>query len=786
MPSGNNINVPAALREAGLELPARQYDGKANGKCLMKDDKARHQHGDRNASFVIFLNSGQWQCACGEGDLVSLFMEARGMSLVDACRLVVKHDGIVSDARAQELAGDLTEGRKMIGQWREEFTGAAPAPSPKKKGGRKRAEVTVESYASAFMLDADRLRSHWGLTDDTARGFMAIPYADAQGLPLYVKSRCPDGAKQRFDMDAGITQVPYGLAHLEGAKEVVVVEGESDVHVLDEHGIAAVGCPGAKPSAHILEMLDAALDGVPSVIVVQEPGPGGEDFIAKIATTSFAERARLVIMTDPGDPADLHRLSPQGFPDAWKARVAAAPFLLEHIDEERRAARDEEWPRCEALATDPMVLDRMVADAERAGLAGESMQAKVLFLAVVSRRLDTPVSTITKAESSSGKSWTIKRVLDFFPRSAYVSITSMSPKALIYSREELAHRMLYVGEANGAEEQEASYLLRHLVSEGFIRHEVVIEDKKNGGHTTRVVEKEGPTGLITSTARAEGVDPELENRMILLSSTDTVDQTLAVLESIATRPHRAPMDFSAWHAFDRWIGLSRTDAVVPRDLAVAIYQGAAAPSIRWRRDFSQFLNLMRAHALLRQVDRHVDERGRVECNLEDYAVIHEVFASIMAETAGAALPQGTAEVLESIERVKVFVGADWEGASVTQIMSQLPPGLDLTGDAVRARLRRGVEAGFFIVNEMANPKRYMAGERALEGASEEAMPHPARLALSLGEAIPAVAVRQAASDPRVVRWVEQLRAGEEITGVAEHAEHLFEIAKLIVEATASS
>src|SRR5206468_1584097 len=96
-----------------------------------------------------------------------------------------------------------------------------------------------------------------------------------------------------------------------------------------------------------------------------------------------------------------------------------------------------------------------------------------LYLAMTTRLLDRPVSLLVKAQSSAGKNYVIDRVRRFFPPSAYYELTSMSERALAYSEEPLAHRMMVLYEAAGLHGEFASYLIRSLLSEGRLRYETV-------------------------------------------------------------------------------------------------------------------------------------------------------------------------------------------------------------------------------------------------------------------------------------------------------------------------
>ena len=162
------------------------------------------------------------------------------------------------------------------------------------------------------------------------------------------------------------------------------------------------------------------------------------------------------------------------------------------------------------LARSPDILSRLAVDLERAGLAGELRAAKIIYLAATSRLFSQPLSVAVKGPSSGGKSYTVQHALHFLPQEACFTLTSASERALIYTREDLHHRMLVLYEADAiAKGGRGAYLLRTLLSEGEIRHETV--EKAGTGFATKKITKAGPTGLIVTTT-ATGLDPELETR----------------------------------------------------------------------------------------------------------------------------------------------------------------------------------------------------------------------------------------------------------------------------------
>jgi hypothetical protein len=190
----------------------------------------------------------------------------------------------------------------------------------------------------------------------------------------------------------------------------------------------------------------------------------------------------------------------------------------------------EAWEKCGGLARRPNILEKFASELSNIGVVGERRAAKLIYLAVTSRLLDRPVSVAVKGPSSGGKSFVVESTLKFFPPEAFYSLTAMSDRALAYSSEPLRHRHLVIYEAAGMASDFATYLIRSLLSEGRLRYETV--EKTKDGLAPRLIEREGPTGLIVTTTSLR-LHPENETRMLSLTITDTPDQTAAVFRALA-------------------------------------------------------------------------------------------------------------------------------------------------------------------------------------------------------------------------------------------------------------
>ena len=235
-----------------------------------------------------------------------------------------------------------------------------------------------------------------------------------------------------------------------------------------------------------------------------------------------------------------------------------------------------------------------------------------------------------------------------------------------------------------------SYLIRSLLSEGRLLYEFV--EKTKHGMRPRLIEKPGPTGLITTTTSAR-LHPENETRLLSLSSKDDKNQTEAVIRALAEGASGErgdkPTNFAKWHALQRWILAGECRVVVP--FAVGLGKLIPPIAVRLRRDFSLLLSLIKAHALLHRKTRAADERGRVVATLEDYTAVRDLIADLFAEGIEATVPE---TVRQTVEAVKTLGGVD---VSLTVVAAKL----QLDKNPTHHRVRKAIERGFLVNNETA-------------------------------------------------------------------------------------
>src|SRR5262249_11483199 len=137
--------------------------------------------------------------------------------------------------------------------------------------------LALAQYAAVKCLPVSFLRE-CELSDVVVSGrpTVRIPYVGAAGEELAIRFRVAlDG--DRFRWKTGSKPCLYGLNRLHdarAARQVALVEGESDTQTLWHHGIPAIGLPGA---SNWREDRDARyFDGIDTIYVVIEPDKGGQ------------------------------------------------------------------------------------------------------------------------------------------------------------------------------------------------------------------------------------------------------------------------------------------------------------------------------------------------------------------------------------------------------------------------------------------------------------------------------------------------------------------------------
>jgi len=526
-----------------------------------------------------------------------------------------------------------------------------------------------------------------------------IPYFDATGQEVAARFVTRDPESETglsYAWKRKTKPIPYGLWRLDEAtkeKSVVIVGSEIESHVLWSHNVPSLAVVDETVQGLVECLLP--LTKVKKISVIKN-GAGSGHALRLLGGSALKEKVNLVTLTGGHTSlASIHIQSPQAFRKNMKA-LSQSCSLAEHEEQLRRERAAELWDICKDLAGQPDIPTVFADDLERSGIVGEERLAKTIYLAVTSRLLERPVSVVVKGPSACGKSATTQGTLKFFPPSASYELSSMSPKALLYSPESFVHRMLVICELDGLDSKFATYLMRSLQSEGRIKYETVV------GGTTVLLEKDGPTGLILTTTKTQW-HPENETRMLSLNVDDSPELTKRVLAAMA-RGDRQEVDLSPWHALQEWLELSDRRVTIPFAMCLPDLIPENLPP-RVRRDFPALLNLIKANAILHQATRQRDENGQIVATLEDYAAVRELVVDAMAHVLQNAVPS---TVRTTVEAVKALTA----GTSGDVSETTLAGALDLNKSSVSRRLKLAAEGGYLknLESKAGVPARWVVGE----------------------------------------------------------------------------
>lgn len=347
-----------------------------------------------------------------------------------------------------------------------------------------------------------------------------------------------------------------------------------------------------------------------------------------------------------------------------------------------------------SIACTPNILDLFAQTMDDLGVVGEERLAKLLYLAVTSRVFETPVSVAVKGPSSAGKSYSVGKVLSFFPSEAHHELTAMSEKALIYSEEPLEHRFLVVYEFAGMKGEFAEYVIRSLLSEGRVRYATT--DKSTDGMKGRLIERNGPTGLIVTTTLA-AMHHENETRYISVTVSDTREQTKHILRAMAMKVKRPEVNVEPWHEFHRWLAGGNTEVVIP--FAETLVEVIDPVAVRLRRDFGKLLTLISAHALIHRRTRDLDAEGRIIATLDDYRGVHTIANDLIEAGVAATVPQAVRETVDAVadliaEKAKTTPSFGFHDEPLSVRVTELATALGLDKSVASRRFMVARQAGY--------------------------------------------------------------------------------------------
>ena len=281
--------------------------------------------------------------------------------------------------------------------------------------------------------------------------------------------------------------------------------------------------------------------------------------------------------------------------------------------------------------------------------AGNTSNAKLLFLASLTRFSKKPVSVLIKGASGSGKSELMNTILRFIPEADKEVFTGISEKSISFMGENsLRHKVLGIQEFSGLNNPSGNTILRSLLSEGEIRRQTSITDAKDNNFTTQISEVRGPVSLFMTTTE-KSIHPEDENRMISITVDQSAEQKRKVLLAKA----------------DAFNGIIASEEIIKDMQSISIAYRKALKKVeipyvkniaesmdtnfdQVLRHFDKMLSLIEAHALLHQEDRDIKD-GKVIANEEDYSVVCSLLEPILSIQSKKVIDSDMIKIIKAIK-----------------------------------------------------------------------------------------------------------------------------------------
>ena len=324
------------------------------------------------------------------------------------------------------------------------------------------------------------------------------------------------------------------------------------------------------------------------------------------------------------------------------AKATRAPLPQMPPDEARDALN---------LLRDPNLIGRIVRDLEHCGMVGEAFNKLAAYLAIVSRKLASPLAILVQSSSSAGKSTLMDTILAMAPPEDVIQLSNLTSQALYYlPPDALRHKTLAICEDQGL--AEAAYALKLLQSDGRLTHATVAK-AVDGRAVTQFHCVEGPVQLfLTSTSQA--IDEELLNRCLVLAVDESREQTHAIQQLQRLLQSRSGLEkrreASGLQALHRNAQRLLRTLVVTNDLDATL--PFPCERTRHRRDHAKYLSLIQAIALLHQHQRtlHVDESGTESIAVEpsDIALANRLIDKLLKQSNNE-LPPQSQRCLESLQ-----------------------------------------------------------------------------------------------------------------------------------------
>lgn len=288
----------------------------------------------------------------------------------------------------------------------------------------------------------------------------------------------------------------------------------------------------------------------------------------------------------------------------------------------------------ETLGRSPTLLARIREHLTTIGVEGEDLNKMVAYLGMTSRLLPQPLAIKIWGSFGTGKSAVMHGVATLCPPEDHFAISYASAKVLIHlGPAALKGKFMTIAEARGAED--GAYLLREFISTGHLVARITARDPASGQLYADTKRVEGPTAVMMTESDLD-CDEETNSRFIILCADESRAQTQRILQR--QRRQQGLEGLQRCAEVERIRELHHALQRLLQPLNVVIPDGLKLPEsddrISSRRDWAKIANLIKAVALLRQMQKPVKQEGKtnyIEVDAEDVALVTPLIDAVFSK-----------------------------------------------------------------------------------------------------------------------------------------------------------
>jgi len=282
-------------------------------------------------------------------------------------------------------------------------------------------------------------------------------------------------------------------------------------------------------------------------------------------------------------------------------------------------------------------------------IVGEVKSSMLLFLLILTKDFskdddqkllgdDTPQNIILASDSSSGKSYVAKRILNMFGDEGedYKIFSRLTKSSLNYFKDDMTGKIIFVEEMQGADE--VTEQLRVWMSEGLISLMTVEDVKQPDGTVVKanvIIKTKGQPVFMTCQAEGD-IGDQLLNRCWPLSMDLSQSQTSQILEyQDKINNTIVKKNVIGIREIKEMLKCLKNDFHIKIPFCDKDVFNIPDVDVRSRRDYTKFLTLIKSVTHLHQYQRKcvtIDGNKYLLADFEDYNIAKELSQNILGAT----------------------------------------------------------------------------------------------------------------------------------------------------------